>query len=190
MKYLRYFLGIIVLLVLIFLGVGLLTPSVSYSSEVTVDKPVQEAWAVMNDESKTSEWLKGITKMEHVSGEKGTVGAVTQYTFEENGQESIILETMKTIRPNEQVAMDFVMEGVMVMDYQVDFTEKDGKTMIVSSTTVKGLGLFMKSMVPFMKGSFQAQEDENMNNLKKVIEANTTDYFPEPVVDIVEEGPK
>jgi len=181
----KYLLGVIALIALLFIGKGILTPTISYTSEIIVDKPVEEAWAVMNDESKVDQWLKGVTKIEHVSGKKGTVGAVTKYTFVENGEESIIVETIKAIHPNEQVAMDFVMEGVMDMDFKFDFSEKDGKTHIKSSTTTKGSGLFMRSMISFMEGSFQAQEDENMVNLKKLIEDNTTNYFTSPVVDMV-----
>ncbi len=185
MKYLKYVFGIIVVLGALFIAKGFLTPSITYSSEIVVNKPAKEAWAVMNDESKTSQWLKGIKKQEHVSGEKGQIGGVTKYTFEENGQESIMVETIKALRPNEHIAMDFVMKDVMEMDYQMDSSVKDGKTHIKSSTTVRGLGMFMRSMVSFMQSTMQAQEDENMNNLKALIEANTTDYFP--VVETVEE---
>ncbi len=188
MKYLKYILGLIALLGVLFIAKGFLTPSITYSSEIVVDKPMKEVWAVMNDESKTSQWLKGIKKQEHISGEKGKVGAVTKYTFEENGEESIVMETIKALRPNEHIAMDFVMEGVMEMDYKMDTYIKDGKTHIKSSTIAKGIGLFMRSMVSFMTGTMQAQEDENMNNLKQLIEANTTDYFPTPVVESVEQG--
>lgn len=184
MKYLKYILGLIALLAVLFIGSGFLRPSISYGSEIVVDKPVKEAWAVMSDESKTAQWLKGITKIEHVSGEKNTVGAVTKYTFSEDGQESTIVETIKSIRPNEQIVMRFMMEGVMEMDYKVDYDAKNGKTHIKSSTTTKGIGLFMRSMLSFMKGSMQAQEDENMANLKKLIEENTTNYFPVPVEEM------
>lgn len=187
MKYLKYFLGIIAILALIFIASGFITPSISYDSEITVDKPIKEAWAVMNDESKISQWLKGITKVEHVSGEKGAIGAVTKYTFIEDGQESIVLETIKEIRPGKGISMDFTMEGAMTMDYSVDFTEKDGKTHINSSTTAIGEGMFMRSMVSFLTSTMQSQEDENMGNLKKLINENTTDYFPAPIVETVEE---
>ena len=182
MKYLKYLLGVITLFVLLFFGRGLLAPNVTYNSEITVDKPLAEAWAVANDESKTTEWLKGLTKVEHVSGEKGAVGAVTQYTFVQDGQASIILETLKAIRPNEHVAMDFLMEGVMAMDYQMDYSEKDGKTHIKSTTVAEGQGLFMRSIFAWTSSSMVAQEDENLGNLKTVIEANTTDYFPAPEI--------
>ena len=187
MKYLKYLLGIIALLALLFIGRGLLTPSISYSSEIVVDKPIQEAWAVMNDESKISQWLTGITNVEHVSGEKGKVGAVTRYTFVEDGEESVLLETMKVIRPNEHVAMNFVMEDVMDMEYTADFSEKGGKTHIKSATTTKGTNLFMRTIIPFLTSTMKAQEDENLNNLKKLIETNTTNYFPVSAVETVGE---
>ena len=123
-----------------------------------------------------------MTKMEHISGEAGTVGAVTKYTYNDNGTESEIIETMKAVRPNEHVAMDFLLEGVMKMDYRMDMSEKDGKTVIKSSTTTEGIGTIMRSMVSFMKGAMQKQEDENMNNLKNLINENKTNYF-QPVVE-------
>ena len=46
--------------------------------------------------------------------------------------------------------------------------------------------MIMRSMISFMQGAMQAQEDENMNNLKKLIEENATDYFPTPAIDPVE----
>lgn len=186
MKYLKILLGIIAVLAMLFIGRGILTPSISYSSEITVDKSINEAWAVMSDESKISQWLKSIKSVEHVSGEKNTVGCVTKYIFDEDGQESTVIETIKAIRPNEHITMEFAMEGVMNMDYQVDYSEKDGKTHIKSSTVTTGTGMFMRSMVSFMTGAMQTQEDENLGNLKKLINENTTNYFPAPVVEIVE----
>lgn len=125
MKYLKYFFGIFAFLMLLLIGNGFLNPSISYTSEISVDKSIQESWAVMNDPAKTPLWLKGITNIEHVSGEKGAIGAVTKYAFNQDGQESIIFETIKALRPEEHIAMDFKMEGVMHMDYQVDFHKKD-----------------------------------------------------------------
>jgi len=187
MKFLKYLFGAILLLGILFFVKGMITPNISYSSEITVDKPINEAWAVMNDESKISQWLKGIKSVEHVSGEKGTVGAVTKYIFVENGEESEVVETIKEIKPNEYIIMDFAMADVMDMNYKVNYSEKDGKTHIKSETITTGNGMFMKSMMSFMTSTMQAQEDENLNNLKKLINENTTNYFPAPVVEMIEE---
>lgn len=181
MKILKYILIVIVLLAVVFFAMGFIKPEINYDAEIMVDKPIEEAWAVMNDESKITMWLKGITNIKHISGEKGKVGAVTEYTFSDNGQESTVLETITEIRPNEHVAMDFVMEGVMEMDYKMDLTEKDGKTLIKASTIAKGSGMLMRSIMSFMTSAMQAQEEENMSNLEKLINENTTDYFPAEV---------
>lgn len=188
MKILKIILAILVLLALIFFVRGLLTPSFTYSSEITVDKPIEEAWAVMNDESKITQWLTSIKKVEHVSGEKGKVGQVTRYTFDENGQESQVLETLKELVPNKHVAMDFLVEGAMKMDYKVDFSEKDGKTILKSNTEVAGEGMIMKSILSFMQGTMKTQEDENFKNLQKLINENKTDYFPKPELVPMEES--
>lgn len=179
MKILKYLVGLLLLLVVILLAIGFIVPSITYDSEVFVDKSVKEAYAVMSDESKVSEWLTGITEMKHISGPKGKVGGVTQYTFNDNGMESTIVETITGLVKDEYIEMTFVMEGAMDMDYRVDYGTKDGKTHLKSSTTVKGSGVMMKSMIPFMKGTMQKQEDLNMSKLKKLIDENTTEYFPE-----------
>lgn len=184
MKILKLFLGFLVLLTLIFVVRGLITPSIEYASEISVDKPLKEAWEVMQDENKISEWLQGIQDVKHISGEKGTVGAVTEYTFMQGGQQSKVIETIKSIIPQKQIKMDFASPGAMDMAYTVDYSTVEGKTHIKSSTVVSGQGFFMKCLMPWLKGTMIAQEDLNMSNLHKLINENTTNYFPEPQMEI------
>ena len=187
MKYLKYLLIIIVLLAIIFFGKGFLTPVVSYESEVIVNKPVKETWAVMSDESRISEWLIGIKKMELISGTENTVGAVSKIYFEENGEEMIMEETITAIKPNEHIAMTFTMD-FMNMDYEMFLTEEAGKTRILSKSETTGNGIMAKSILSFMTGTMKKQEETNLNNLKTVIENNTKNYFPEPVQEpVIEE---
>ena len=45
--------------------------------------------------------------------------------------------------------------------------------------------MMMRSMFALMEtfgGAFQAQEVKNIEALKKVVEENTTDYYPAPIV--------
>ena len=46
MKYLKYGLGIIAILFIIFLLIGFIKPDVSYDCEIMVDKPIEESWKV------------------------------------------------------------------------------------------------------------------------------------------------
>ncbi|NND52117.1 MAG: hypothetical protein HKN54_06910 [Flavobacteriaceae bacterium] len=177
MKYLKYIFGILAVLIIVFILLGLIKPEVSYDCEIMVEKPVAESWAVTQDEEKLSEWLPGFQKIEHISGTPGTVGAVSDVYFDNNGQLMTIRETIKEIKPNESITMSYTSD-FMNMDYTLVMTELDGKTKINTSSTTIGNGMISRSLMAIMGGSIKAQEETNLINLKKTIENNTKNYFP------------
>lgn len=176
MKYLKYILGLIAILVIGFFLMGIIKPELSYDCEIIVDKPAAESWALVQDEERMSEWLPGFQKIEHLSGTPGTVGAVSLVYFDNDGQQMSIRETITEIVPDKSISMTFE-DDFMNMDYKMSLTSIDGKTKINSSTTAVGNGTISKSIMALMGGSIKAQEDTNLVNLKKVIEQNTKDYF-------------
>ena len=171
MKFLKYTLIFVVVLVLLFFGKGLLTPTISYENETTVNKSAKEAWAVMNDETNLPKWIEGFKRVEPVSGTPNTVGAVSNVYVEDQGQEMVMQETITAVKENEHMAMNFTMD-FMDMDYEISFDEQGGQTTIKSESTVKGNGIMAKSMISFMKGSMKSQEDTNLGKLKALIEVN------------------
>lgn len=154
----------------------MMTPSVSYGSEVTVNKSAAECWAVMSDESNLPNWIEGYIRSELISGTANTTGAVSKVYVDNNGEEMAMEETIVESVPNKKLAMTFAM-GPMDMDYAMYFDEKDGKTTIRTESTTKGSGIMMKSLLSFMKGGMQEQEDKNLGNLKKIIDENTKVYY-------------
>lgn len=169
MKIIKYILIAIGILALIFFGNGLITKSIDYECQIEVNKPAQECWAVMADESKLPEWLEGFKRIELVSGKTNTVGAVSNVFFEENGEEMVMQETITAIKENEHMAMTFTMD-FMNMDYEMKFTENDSKTLITTLSSTQGNGLFANSILSFMGSDMEAQELKNLENLKKLIE--------------------
>lgn len=177
MKYLKYILGVLAVLVIGFFLLGLIKPELSYECEVMVDKPLSESWAVSQDIEKMSDWLDGFQKTEHVSGSPGTVGAISDVYFITDGEEMTIRETITDIVPNESISMSFASD-FMDMDYKLTMKSVDGKTKISSSTTAMGNGVVSKSIMALMGSSIKAQEETNLSNLKKTIENNSKNYFP------------
>ena len=47
-----------------------------------------------------------------------------------------------------------------------------------------------KSILSFMTKSMKAQEEENLKNLKNVIDNNTKNYFPAPIIESTSEEVK
>lgn len=185
MKILKYLLALIILLALLFFLKGIMTPSIGYKSEVIVDKPAAEAWAVMSDIDKMPKWLKGFKRTEHVSGTPNTAGAVSNIYIEENGKEMVMRETINKIVDEELLDMTFSMD-FMDMDYKMSLSESGGKTTISSQSTTTGNGALAKSIVSFMTSAMKKQEDENLNSLKKLIEENTDNYFEQVVIEMKE----
>ena len=176
MKYLKYIFGVIAILIVGFLALGLINPTLSYDCEIIVEKPKAESWAVIQDEEKMPEWLTGFQKMEHVSGTPGKVGAVSNVFFDNDGQIVTIQETITEIVPGESIAMSYTSD-FMDMDYKLSMTFINGMTKISSNTVAEGNGIISKSIIALMGKSIKGQEEENLANLKQTIEGNTKNYF-------------
>jgi len=186
MKIIKYILYAILALIVLFLLIGFVKPEVDYGAEIVVDKPVKEAWAVTQDESKYAQWLEGFKSIELLSGEKGQVGSTYKVTVNPGeGQEDFeMVETVQSLKEFEHVEMTFDSKA-MNFYQKMSFDEQDGKTKIKTDSKVKGKGIFMRSMFALMEmttGSFTKQEGKNMASLKTLISKNITDYYPEPMI--------
>ena len=183
MKFLKITLGIITALVICFLLLGIFSPTVSYTIEMEANKPLKESWAVFTDESKTDQWVEGLKSTELISGTKNEVGAVSKITIDHDGEIIEMTEKLTAVKEMEQYAMEFDNE-VMINNVDVRFTAKDDNTTLVNvNNEIKGKGPFFRSLFVLMKGTFQKGGDDMYARLKTLIEENTTDYFPEPVME-------
>ena len=187
MKILKYVIGILAILALIFLLLGVMKSEITYGYDIIVDKPLAESWAVSQDEEKMADWLPGFQKIEHVSGTPNTVGAVSDVHFINQGKEVVIRETITEIIPDESISMTFT-DNFMTMDYTLNMADENGKTKISTNTTATGNGMFSRSIMALMGGMIKGQEETNLANLKRVIEENNKNYFPkvEEVMEVSE----
>lgn len=184
MKILKFLLFFIIGLAIVFFAFGFIKPTVNYGHEITVDKPLKEAWAVHQDPSKLGQWLAGFKSIDLISGKAGTVGSKYKVVVNPGeGQDDFeMIETIVSKKDFDHISLSFDSD-MMVFDQTTTLSEKDGKTIIKTDSKVSGKGMMMRSMFALMgmSGSFQAQEVKNIEALKKVIEANTTNYYPAPV---------
>lgn len=181
MKFLKGLLFLIFGLVLFFFLAGVLRPSVSYGHKITVNKNIKEAWAVYQDVSKYNQWLDGFKSIKLMEGEKNAVGSKYKVVVNPgDGQPDFeMVETVESFKEFDHMALHFDSD-VMIFDQITSFAESKGKTVIETKSKVTGKGIRMKSIFSLMElftDSFQKQETKNIENLKRVIESNTTDYY-------------
>ena len=182
MKILKYIIFVLIALVFLFLAIGFLKPSVNYGHEIIVDKTMKEAWAVHQDETKLGQWLEGFKSIDLISGEPGNVGSKYKVIVNpgEGQPDFEMIETIVSKKDADHIQLSFDSE-MMLFDQTTTFSEKDGKITIKTDSNVKGKGMMMRSIFALMEmfgGSFKAQEAKNLEALKKVINENTTNYFP------------
>jgi hypothetical protein len=190
MKILKYVLFVILALVILYFLMGIIKPSVSYGHEITVDKPLKETWAVTQDDSKYHQWLEGFQSIELIEGEQGQPGSKYKVIVHpgEGQPEFEMTQTVVSIKEFEHVNLHFDSD---FMDFEqiITYAEVAGKTTVKSESKVIAKSWAMRSMFAIMEtfaGSFGAQEKENFEALKKLIEENTTDYYPAPPAPEVE----
>ncbi len=176
-------LGFLVLLCIVgILLLGFIKPELNYGHTITADKPLKEAWGVAQDETKLIEWIDGFVSGELIEGEKNKAGAKYKIRVKPSPEEDEfeMTETIVSIREFEHVDLHFETEFGQ-FDQKMSFIDQDDKTQISTECVVKSDNYFMRTMFAAMElftGSFQSQEEKNIDQLKKVIEENTTDYYP------------
>ena len=99
-------------LVLLGLGVlgiiliGVISPEVTYTNSVTVEKPAAHAWAIFSDAEKLDRWLVGLESIETLEGEPMTEGSRYRLTFNVEGEEFIVTELVTDVQPVERFAFE------------------------------------------------------------------------------------
>ncbi|MFK8102127.1 MAG: hypothetical protein AB8G15_06380 [Saprospiraceae bacterium] len=186
MKILKYLLFLIGILLFLFVIIGFIKPTIHYGHEITVDKPLKEAWAVQQDDANYKEWLEGFKSIDLISGKQGEVGSKYKVVVNPgDGQPDFeMTETVVGKKDYDHITLNFDSD-MMLFDQTTSFAEANGKTTIKTDSKVSGKGVAMRSIFALMEifgGSFQAQEVKNIEALKTVIEKNEKNYYPAPIL--------
>ncbi|MFQ5639147.1 MAG: SRPBCC domain-containing protein [bacterium] len=178
MKILKGVLGILAAFVIGFFLVGFFVPTFTYLSKVVVDKPVGEAFAIFNDESRLGEWLAGFKSIESVSGEPNQVGSTYKLVIEDEGEVMEMMGTVTAFVENELLSFHLVND-VMTVDTDIRFVSQGDRTEITATQKVEGRNLFWKSLLPLFQSVITQKSQENYDRLKTVIEATTLEPAPD-----------
>jgi len=107
MKILKYLLYLIAFLIIAFVAVGFIHPTVNYGHEITVNKSIKEAWAVQQDASKFGQWLEGFKSIDLIEGEAGTLGSKYKVVVQPEGQPDFVMtETVTSVKEFDHCAQE------------------------------------------------------------------------------------
>ena len=168
-KLLLILLTLFVLLAVCFFALGFIYPKFEYQTRTEINKPLDVSWNYFTDETKMVEWMKGFKKMETISGKPNEIGSKYRMTFDEDGSEIVMTETVTDFKPNER--FDFILENEVIHDdVKIRFSEENGKTIIVQTDSIVGGNMFWRSLFAVMQSTFKANARGMYEDLKMNIE--------------------
>ncbi len=169
MKALKYFSYFILILFSLFVITGLIFDEIKYSSQVTINQPVDKVWNVITDDTQLEHWVKNFKSIETIEGSNEVPGSTFQVTVIDGGEEYILIKTVKSVKKNEYYAIDYDNE-VLTNNLEFIFKENSEGTVIITNEQISGKGILMKSIFVFMKGMFESESQKSLDRLKILVE--------------------
>jgi len=171
MQALKIILGVLVVLILAFVGIGLMSSRRVLANEVELAEPIDEVWNAFTDESRMGEWMEGLQRTENISGDPLTVGSRWKLVFVEGDKEMEVIEEVTACRPNEVYSFK-VETDPFVGTTEIRFTPSENGTKLVSTSTMEGRNLIWCGLLGLMKGTIAERNQASFDNLKRMIEAS------------------
>jgi uncharacterized protein YndB with AHSA1/START domain len=168
-KIVIFVLIVIVLIVAGLFAFGYMNPSVNYEIKVEINKPREVVWNYFQDENKMGEWQQGFQKIESISGNKNEVGSKYRLTYNDQGNEIVMTETVMEFQAPERFAIKLEHE-IMTSDLEISLTESDGKTTFVQKDVAVGSNILWRIMFAAMKSSFIEYNQQNLDKMKANVE--------------------
>jgi len=140
-----------------------------YHLEITIDRNRDHVVKLFDNSENLKEWQTGLLSVEHLSGEKGEVGAKTKLDFMVGKRQ---IELIETIQEN---ALPFIFTGKYEWSsgwntLKNEFIELEtGKTLWKTETEMHLFG-FMKVIGFLMPSSFKKNSFKFMQNFKTFAE--------------------
>jgi len=168
-KFLKRAVVTILVMVTIFFSAGIIFPSVSYESKVTVNKPVETSFGVFTNPFKLLNWVTGLKGIGWISGSQHEVGSKWKFIVAQNGKEYELIQTLKKFRQNE-LFVTAADNELFTDEVEVKFISKGTSTEIIATSTLKGKNILWRSVFVFAKFYLNSNDQKMYDKLKEVIE--------------------
>ena len=169
MKIVKTALIIILLGILVYMIIGWLTPPVSQEVAMDIEKPAEEIFSTLADQSKMTKWVPGLTSVKQVSGKPNTIGSVSEFVFERDGIEIPVLVKINDYEENESMNLTLTHDK-LVSDVQIKVLQHGNNSKLDISYEIKGNSLMTKAAIPLIKPLIKKYSEMDLEELKKLLE--------------------
>jgi hypothetical protein len=142
-----------------------------YSNEVIINLPIKKVIELFDSEENLFKWQPELLSFEHLSGEKGEVGAKSKMNYKMGKREIEMIETITVKNLPKEFTATYEAKGVWnkMKNY---FEEIDDHSTRWRSDSHFEFSGFMKLIGLFMPDSFKKQSQKSLEQFKAFAEAS------------------
>jgi hypothetical protein len=146
-----------------------------YTSQVVINLPINEVIVLFDNEKNLFKWQPELISFEHLSGEKGEVGAKSKLIYKMGKREVEMIETITVKDLPHEFSGIYEAKGVWneVKNY---FQQTDGNATQWTSVCHFEFKGFMKLIALIMPGSFKKQSQKYLDQFKAFAEEKSRQY--------------
>lgn len=142
-----------------------------YSNEVIINLPIKKVIELFDSEENLFKWQPELLSFEHLSGEKGEVGAKSKMNYKMGKREIEMIETITVKNLPKEFSATYEAKGVW-NEMKNYFEEIDDHSTRWRSDSHFEFSGFMKLIGLFMPGSFKKQSQKSLEQFKAFAEAS------------------
>ena len=142
-----------------------------YSNEVIINLPIKEVINLFDSEENLFKWQPGLLSLEHLSGEKGEVGAKSKMNYKMGKREIEMIETITVKNLPKEFSATYEAKDVW-NEMKNYFEEIDDHTTRWRSNTHFKFSGFMKLIGFFMPAGFRKQSQKSLEKFKTFAESS------------------
>ena len=142
---------------------------IHYEHGVDVSVTPDLAFTLLDDVSRTPEWLERCVKIEILTPGPIAIGSKLRYSYREGGRVGVMEGEVTTRTPNERLTYHYVDKS---MDVLVDFRMNpiSNGTHLVHAITITPLTFMGKLFTPLIRLMVPKQTIKAMDKLKEILE--------------------
>jgi uncharacterized protein YndB with AHSA1/START domain len=139
--------------------------------EIVIDASLDTVWAAFDNPDNMIRWQQNLDSFNHISGEPGQPGAVSELVYDEKGRKVVLKETVTERRQPDFLAVTYEssMGKTLVVNHFKAVDENSTRWTAWSNFTFRGV---MKVMSLFVAGTIRKRAEADMERFKLMVETD------------------
>lgn len=143
----------------------------NFKYEIVINRSRAEVWKLFDNVDNMKKWQPTLKKFELQNGTPGQVGAVSQLTYEENGREIVLIETISSRNEPNEFSGTYA-NSMALNTIKNQFIALEAKRTNWTMDCEFKLHGFWKLLGPLMIGAIKKRTVQDMQRFKELAEAS------------------